>query len=246
MQICDLGIILSAKKYSENSFIIKIVSKNYGIYSGFMRGSKPSKRNPSKNISYQNFNLVDFSWKSRIAENLGFFKIEPIKSFLAHIITSPIKLSCLNSLSLIIENNILERDPHPEIFFGLLDLLENLEQENTDFLQNYIKFEIKLLEILGYGIDLSSCAATGVVENLHFVSPKSGRAVCIKAGEKYRNKLLILPQFLISNSRRVTKDDLLNGLKLSEYFLDKHIPLKFPNNFNYKSQLISLVKSEDF
>lgn len=243
MQLSDRGIILSVKKYSENSLIVKILSENHGIYSGFVRGS--GKKNGEK-VIYQNFNLVDFHWRSRIAENLGFFQAELIKSFLAKVISSPIKLSCLNALSIIIENNLLERDSHPEIFCGLSNLLENLDQKTTNFLQNYIKFEIELLKTLGYGIDLSKCAATGETESLYFVSPKSGRAVSLKAGEKYRDKLLILPQFLIESDIPNTKSDLLNGLKLSSFFFDKYLPPKFPNNFNYKNQLISLIEREDF
>lgn len=239
MNLSDRGIILSSRKYSENSFIVKILSENHGLYSGFVRGA--SKKN--QNIAYQNFNLVDFNWRSRIEENLGFFQIELARSFLAKIISCPIKLSCLNALALIIENNVLERDSHSEIFHGLLNLLNNLDQENSEFLQNYIKFEIELLKTLGYGIDLSECAATGSKENLQFVSPKSGRAVSLEAGEKYRDKLLILPQFLIEKGQKITKNAILEGLKLSGFFLDKYLPPKFPSDFNHRNQLLSLIEN---
>ena len=102
--------------------------------------------------------------------------------------------------------------------------------------------EIDLLQILGYGIDLSECAATGATEDLHFVSPKSARAVCLEAGEKYRDKLLILPQFLINEHNIVDKNDLLNGLKLSGFFIEKYLAKKPINEvFSSRNQLMNLI-----
>ena len=137
----------------------------------------------------------------------------------------------------------MEREPVEEIFSGLLALLQKLNCEDEIFLKQYVKFEIDLLQILGYGIDLSECAATGATEDLHFVSPKSARAVCFEAGEKYRDKLLILPQFLLENNEpEATKEDLLNGLKLSGFFIEKYL-VKKPNNevFSSRNQLINLM-----
>jgi DNA repair protein RecO (recombination protein O) len=243
MRLLDQGIILVVRKYSESSLIVKILSQDHGIYSGFIRN--PSKKNFS---IYQNFNLVDFEWSSRIEDNLGFFKVELKKSFLGDIISSPINLSSLGAIAAIIEQNVLEREPSREIFSGLLNLLQNLNGEKENFLKQYIKFEIELLKTLGYGIDLSECAATGTTENLHFVSPKSARAVCFEAGEKYQDKLLILPQFLLANEElKINKTDLLNGLKLSGFFIEKYLS----NNpkleiFNSRNQLLNLVSQDNF
>ncbi len=239
MRIIDQGIILVIKKYSENSLIVKILSKDHGIYSGFVRN--PSKKNFS---TYQNFNLVDFEWSSRIEDNLGFFKIELRKSFLGDIISNPFKLSSLNTIAAIIEQNVLEREPSEEIFSGLLNLLQNLNCEKEIFLKKYIQFEIELLKILGYGIDLSECAATGVTENLHFVSPKSARAVCLEAGEKYRDKLLALPQFLLKDEEKINQEDLLNGLKLTGFFIEKYLARNpIGEVFSPRSQLLNLVRN---
>ena len=253
MQFNDSGIIISVRKYSESSLIVKVLSRNHGLYSGFVRGATSSSKNLAKTrVIYQNFNLVDFEWSAKVEDNLGFFKIELQKSFLADIISSPVKLSALGSISNLIEKNILEREPAEEIFSGLLKLLQNLGCKNEIFLKQYIKFEIDLLQILGYGIDLSECAATGATEDLHFVSPKSARAVCLQAGEKYRDKLLILPQFLLENNQlETTKEDLLNGLKLSGFFIERHL-IAIPKIeakteiFNSRNQLINLVLKAEF
>ncbi|MFT6076955.1 MAG: DNA repair protein RecO (recombination protein O) [Myxococcota bacterium] len=247
MKFSDSGIIIGVRKYSESSLIVKVLSENHGLYSGFVRGGTSS---PKNRAIYQNFNLVDFEWSAKVEDNLGFFKIELKKSFLAQIISSPIKLTALGILSLIIEENIQEREPSEEIFPSLFDLLKSLNLEDEAFLQKYIKFEIELLKILGYGIDLSSCAATGVTTNLHFVSPKSARAVCLESGEEYRNKLLILPQFLlIEENIENSQEDLRNGLKLTGFFIDKFLT-KVPRNgtlvenFSSRNQLLRMLEKK--
>jgi DNA repair protein RecO (recombination protein O) len=247
MKISDQGIILCIRKYSESSLIVKILSETHGVYSGFVR--KPSKKDFP---IYQNFNLVDFEWSSRVEDHLGFFKVELKKSFLADIISNQINLSSLGAIAVIIEQNVLEREPSKEIFSGLLNLLQNLNCEKENFLKQYIKFEIELLTILGYGIDLSECAATGTKDNLHFVSPKSARAVCLAAGEKYRDKLLALPQFLLEKEGEMykklsfDKEDLLNGLKLSGFFIEKYLSKQKQEVFSSRNQLLSLVLQDNF
>jgi len=244
MQFVDSGIIISVKKYSESSLIVKVLSRNHGLYSGFVRSATSS---PKTRAIYQNFNLVDFEWKSRAEEGLGFFKIELKNSFLAQIISSPIKISSVSAIANIIEQNFLEREPAEEMFLGLLRLLQKLNFDDEIFLKQYIKFEIELLRILGYGIDLSECVATGTTKDLCFVSPKSARAVCSEAGQKYRDKLLILPQFLLSDcDLQASKEDLLNGLKLSGFFIAKNLTEKTrigakADIFNARNQLINLV-----
>ena len=223
MNFKDQGIILSIRKYSEYSLIIKILSHNHGICCGFVPFAHKSVKN---SYLYQIGNLTEFTWRAKSMDSLGSFKIELIKSFLAEILSSHLKLKCLTNIVDIIEDNILEKEPHQELFISFLDLLNNLKQKDNIFLGNYIKLEIELLQILGYGIDLSKCAATGQKNNLYFVSPKSGRAVSKEAGEKYHNKLLKLPQFLIKknlDSVNINKDDLLNGLRLSGFFINKYL-----------------------
>ena len=130
----------------------------------------------------------------------------------------------LNIIIDIIEKNILEKEPHKELYDELSNLLKNIDNDENIFLSHYIRLEIELLRILGYGIDLSRCAVTGQKNDLYFVSPKSGRAVSKEVGEKYRNKLLKLPSFLTKDaSNNVDKGELLSGLKLSGFFIAKYL-----------------------
>jgi DNA repair protein RecO (recombination protein O) len=84
----------------------------------------------------------------------------------------------------------------------------------------YVRFEAGLLDALGFGLDLSRCAASGVVDNLVYVSPRTGRAVSREAGEPYKERLLKLPGFLLG-SQNVTPDpvEVAAGLRLTGHFL---------------------------
>ncbi len=234
----DIGIILSVKKYSESSLILKILSKDHGIYSGFIKGAVANKKNVP---IYQIANLVEFSWKSKTIDNLGIFKLELSKSYLAKIIFNNLKLNCVRAIFTIINENILEREPHPELFQDLSYFLDNIDESDDNFLASYIKLELGILQTLGYGIDLSSCALTGVKEGLYFVSPKSGRAACKEAGLKYQDKLLRLPEFLIKKVEVVSKEDLFLGLNLTNFFLTKHLMIENKDFFNFRSKLLHLA-----
>ena len=120
---------------------------------------------------------------------------------------------------------ILEKLALEELFLLLEKFLQNLvdESEKNENLKNYVILELNILKILGYEIDLSSCVATGVKENLKYVSPKSARAVCFEAGKPYENKMLKLPAFFLDNSSKGTKEDIKDGLELTQYFLLKFI-----------------------
>jgi DNA repair protein RecO (recombination protein O) len=243
MKFTDSGIIIGARKYSENALIVKILSENHGLCTGYVRSATSSVKN---HLIYQNFNLIEFEYSSKVEGSLGFIKAEITKSFLSHIISSKIKLSALSCTAEIIDHNLVPEDSDNKIFGFLLELLKKTNFEDDVFLKEYIKFEIKLLEALGYGVDLSSCAATGVTTNLYFVSPKSARAVSFEAGEKYRDKLLILPNFLLENEdENYNQSDLLSGLKLSGYFIEKYLSKAeiINDNFNFRGRLINSIKS---
>ncbi len=238
LNIKDVGIILSVIKYSESSLIIKVLSKEHGICSGFIKGAISNKKNVS---IYQIANLVEFTWKSKTADNLGFFKMELSKSYLAKIIFNNLKLNCITAIFSLIKDNVLEREPHFDLFEDLLEFLNNIDANEQDFLSEYIKLEVNMLKTLGYGIDLSSCALTGKRDNLYFVSPKSGRAACKEAGVGYEDKLLRLPRFLFCNKEKVSKDDIFLGLNLTNFFFKKHLINDNKKFFELRSKVADLV-----
>lgn len=238
MKFNDQGIIISQKKYGENSLIIKVFCQNHGLYSAFIKSAKSAK---NRSI-FQIGNLIAFEYRARNEDNLGqFYNVDLIKSYCSSILFEPYKLNCVNSLFAIITQSFLERESH-QILFGEIDnFLQNLtNQINLELiLSDYVKLELEILKTLGYGLDLERCAVSLVEQNLNFVSPKSGRAVCDEVANPYKSKLLKLPKFLIDNNAQISKEDLKNALDLSGFFLQKFI-------FNDDSKLLYRLRLYDF
>ena len=114
-----------------------------------------------------------------------------------------------------------EREPHGRIFDALQVVLEAIEQDDV-WPALLVRWEMGLLDELGFGLDLTACAATGAREELVYVSPRSGKSVSATAGEPYRDRLLRLPAFLKVNAP-ASACDVLDGLKLTGFFLDRHV-----------------------
>jgi DNA repair protein RecO (recombination protein O) len=215
MNFKDRGIILSKKFLQDNKYIVTIFTEKHGLYSGVV--NKSSKKEGSV---LSEGNLVDFLWHARLHEHIGYAKIELIKSFGAHIITNKTKLYAFNSIVSLLKISFCEREPHNNLFPHLLDFMESLKDHFN--LERYIIFELSLLAETGHELQLDRCAATNRSSNLFYVSPKSGRAVCKQAGDEFANKLLLLPQFLITNSN-ITYEQLNQAYLLTSYFIDRYI-----------------------
>jgi len=243
MKFEDRGIIISQKKYGENSAIIKIFSHHHGIYRGFVRSVKSSK---SKAI-FQIGNLVSFEFRSRIEDNLGsFFAVDLVRSYCSKIIFEPLKLHCVSSLFSMIDELFLEREEQQDFFLKLQNFLQRIAGDKirkTEFLADYIKIELKILEVLGYGIDLSSCAVTNSKTDLTFVSPKSARAVSNDAGKPYEHKLLRLPNFLIEDSE-YDESHLFEGLILSGFFLEKFLFEDKKPQFQHRDRIKKILENQ--
>ena len=98
-------------------------------------------------------------------------------------------------------------------------------------IKEYINWELGLLSEIGYGIDLTKCAVTSKKDELVYVSPSSGRAVTLEGAGSYKDRLLKLPNFIVSHDHEYDNNDIVNGLELTEYFLRKRF--FEPNNLNF-------------
>jgi DNA repair protein RecO (recombination protein O) len=219
MEWRDEAIILGLKRHGETSVILEVLTRNHGRHRGVVRGGR------SKRLSavIQPGNTVELVWRARIEEQLGQFAVEGIKLRAANLITQSSSLYALSTLAS--HCRLLpERDPH-EILYETLEVLVDHLHEPKLIAALLIRFEIALLAELGFGIDLSCCAATGSTQELIYVSPKSARAVCRVAGEPYKDKLLKLPNFLNGRAILVQPEaqDLKEGFALTGYFLDRHV-----------------------
>ncbi|NQU56944.1 MAG: DNA repair protein RecO [Rhodospirillales bacterium] len=217
MEWSDNGIVLSARKHGETSAIVTLMTRTYGIHAGLVRGGAGKR----KRGDLQPGNRVEAHWRGRLAEHLGSYTCEVVQAHAAVLMDVPDALACLSAALATCESALPEREPHPSIFEGLCVLMDSLEGE--DWPSVYVKWELGLLGELGFGLDFSCCAASGVTENLIYISPKSGRAVSAEAGNIYKTKMLPLPPFLLRQGVAGELTEIIDGLVLTGYFLERHV-----------------------
>jgi DNA repair protein RecO (recombination protein O) len=221
MHWSDAAIILSSRKYGESSAVVRVLAREHGVFAGVVRGAN-SKNNRG---IIQSGNVVSSNWQARLSQQLGTFKIELLEAHAAHIMQDAGKLAALTSACTITELALPERHPYPKIFSALHEFLHTLTTRDN-WQHTYVKYELSLLAESGFGLDLSECAATGVTSDLIYVSPKSGRAVCRDAGEPYKERMLPLPEFLLSSPNPKSRTpnlalkETLAGMQLTGYFLE--------------------------
>jgi DNA repair protein RecO (recombination protein O) len=195
------------------------LTRGHGRHAGLVRGGQGRKLR----TIYQIGNRLAVTWKARLAEHLGAIAGELLHGHAARFIDDPARLACLAAAAAMAEAALPEREPHPRAYDGLKALLEALDAD-SGWALGYVEWEAALLAELGFGLDLSRCAATGETADLIYVSPKSGHAVSSKAGEPYRDRLLPLPRFLIPGGNVTpAPQDVLDGLALTAFFLDRRV-----------------------
>lgn len=206
------SIILSSKALGEDLRIVTIFNREYGKCCGIFKHS-------GSNRFVQIGDISDISWNGKSSDHLGTFKIESIFSPFVYAINAPAKIFTIESACVLCSNGMPEKAAHPDIFDHLKKLFISFSDKNWAI--NYAKFEISFLREVGYGLDLSKCAITGSSDNLYYLSPKTGRAVIKEVGEKYKDKLFLLPKFLVScnENESISSDDIINSLKITEHFL---------------------------
>jgi len=219
----DDGIVLSARRHGESGAIVSLLTRAHGRHAGLVLGGAGRR---ARGV-YEPGNRVAATWRARLSEHLGHFACELAESRAAALLDDALRLAALTSATAILDAALPEREPHARLFESLDDLVAQLCDASTgaSWPALYVRFELDLLTELGFGLDLSRCAATGQSDDLAYVSPKTGRAVSTTAGEPYRDRLLSLPSFLTrpAVSNGISPADILNGLRLTGFFLEQHV-----------------------
>jgi DNA repair protein RecO (recombination protein O) len=216
MEWIDDGIVLGTRRHGEANAIVEVMTRDHGRHLGLVRGGGGSRLRPA----LQPGNSVRVVWRARLDEHLGHYAVEPLQlhgaSQLAasHVVHGVTHAAALCRL-------LPERDPHPRVHEGLAALLAGLDQPLAAGAQ-MVRFELMMLAELGFGLDLENCAATGAVDDLAYVSPKSGRAVSRAAGAPWQERLLRMPAFVREESEPLP-DELADGFALTGFFLARHV-----------------------
>jgi DNA repair protein RecO (recombination protein O) len=222
----DDGVVLSVRHHGESARIVTLLTEAHGRHAGLLRGSGTGRGG-----ALQPGQIVRAEWRARLAEQLGYYTLEPLSHPASMMLDDPVRLAALRAVCALVDAAVSEREPHPNLFaatrtlFGLMAEMD----DPGDWGALYVRWEIGLLAEMGYGIDLESCAATGATSGLTHVSPRTGRAVSAEAAAPYADRLLVLPGFLVPG--RAGPDSRSNdplqavqdGLALTGHFLENRL-----------------------
>jgi len=217
MDWSDEGIFLSAKPLGEANAVAELFTLGHGRHLGLVRGGRSRRMRPL----LQPGNLLVVTWRARLSEHLGGFTVELIEAHAGHILDDPRALAAIGSLAGL-ARLLPERDPHPALYAATLRILRAFDDASL-WPTLLVRWELQLLQELGFGLDLSECAATGVDADLAYVSPRSGRAVSRDAGQPYCSKLLKLPAFLLNDATPAGEGDIAAGFALTGHFLERDV-----------------------
>ena len=183
---------------------------------GVVKGGSSRKFAPILQVGAQ----LDLTWRARLQDHLGSFKVELVRARTVHAMSDRILAAGLTSVSTILSRVLPERQAYDNFYRTTEDLLDLLNQPNI-WPMAYLRWELELLTVLGYGLDLSKCAVSGSTEKLRYVSPRTGRAISEQAAGEWVSKLLHLPSIILKGSGN--SDSIIDGLKLTGYFLTKKV-----------------------
>ncbi len=210
----DQGIVLSARQHGENGAVVALLTLEHGRHAGYVRGAQSSKMRGTLELG----NVVDANWQARVSDELGSYTLELQRNVTAQFMQDPLRLGALQSACALCDDALPEREGHAGLYHGLRALCDALAGDV--WAPAYVMWEIALLKELGFFLDLRACAGGGDTSQLSYVSPKTGRAVSLQAGEPYKDKLLALPQFLKPGGGGGDEGDVLTGLQMTGYFLE--------------------------
>lgn len=218
MEFEDDAFVLSARVHGETGAIVELLTASHGKYVAHVAGGASRKMKPFMQAGAQ----VILRYRARISDQLGSAALEPVGEGPSALFDDPLALAGLAAAAAVAAGALPEREPHPGAYLAFEALASALALID-DWPAVFVRFEAGLLQELGFGLDLSKCAATGVTDDLIYVSPRTGRAVSRAAGEPYRDRMLVLPPFLLSSQSRLQAGDVRAGLDLTAHFLEQFI-----------------------
>ena len=224
MNWIDEGFLIGKNRYSENSLIAELYTKDHGKISGIIFGGTSKKIKNYLQIG----NRLHVNYNSKSDNRIGYFKVEILNAYSPLYFDHKQKLSCITSATNLIKILTAESQTNIQVYKIIENLFFILKDKH--WLKKYIFWELDLLKILGYDLELENLVEKDMVENktVYYASSSTEK--------KY------VPNFLIEKELEVSDlKTLLNGLKLVGDYLDKTI-LK-PNNLNYPNNRLLFINS---
>jgi len=216
----DQGMLLSVRPHGETSAIIELFTAQHGRHAGVVRGGVSRRIAPMLQPGAQ----LEVNWRARLEDHIGAFTVEPLQSR-SGVLADRMALLGLNAVCALLHFALPEREPHPALYAGSLALMDALAA-GEDWVPRYLRWEMALLDELGFGLDLGRCAVTGARDDLAYVSPRTGRAVSRAAAGDWAARLLPLPGVLMGQgggSPAELAEDLADGLRVTGHFLEHRV-----------------------
>ena len=222
MEWRDEGLIIGARRHGETSLILEIMTRGHGRHLGLVKGGRSRRNAPL----LQPGNEAEVTWRARLEEHLGSYAVETTRLRAAELMGEPASLHGLNLVAALLRL-LAEREPHGRLYGIARGVLDSLAPSALGApgaaAAAMVRFELEVLAESGFGLDLSSCAATGRPDDLAYVSPRSSRAVSKEAGAPYRDRLLALPPFLLAGTCAAGAQDVETGFALTGFFLARDV-----------------------
>ena len=218
MQWTDHGFVLTARRHGEDHLLLICLTATLGVRAGLVRHDAQGRAM----ALCQPGNFLHLRWQARDETALGSFTLEPVDHEGSRWFDDPRRLAVLSSLCAMTAVCLPERDPVPGVWSHFAEMRAHLAGPHPE--ADYVLWEIAILAELGYGLDLSRCAATGQREDLRYLSPRTGRAISATAGAPYAEKLFSLPKFFLTGTQDAPSlDNIRQGLKITGFFLDRWV-----------------------
>ena len=211
------AVVLDLRPHGEGGAVVTVLTEAHGRHAGLVKGGGSR----AQAGLWLPGNLIEARWVARLSDQLGSLSGEMVHPAAALAMDEPLSLALLSSACAIAADALPEREAHPRAFAGLVSLIGHLAGGAEGVVADYVRFEALILTELGYGLDLATCAVTGVHEGLTHVSPRTGRAVSAGAAAPYLDKLLPLPAFMRDSESLGEAASWVAGLKLTGYFLER-------------------------
>ena len=209
-------------KYNENSIIAEIYTKNHGKILGIIFGASSKK---IKNyLQIGNKLHINHTFKNEV--KIGYFKVEILNALTPIFFDNKKKLMCITSAMNLIKLLTVESQENPKIYTLIDGFFEILSSRN--WIKNYIFWELELLKLVGYDLNINQIVDKEVVNNK------------IKYYVKSNTEKKFVPNFLVDiDQEDLNNDDLLKGLKLVGDYLEKSILI--PNNISFPAARLDFV-----
>ena len=220
MHLTDEAIVCAVLPHCEHGAVVRLLTRSAGLAAGYVRGGRSRRMRPILHPG----NLVQAELRARVEDQLAALTVELLHSR-AGLAMDRLAAPAVEWLCGLTAATLSEGSAYPQLYpalGGLLDVMEHSD-DARQWMAGLVRYELLLLGQLGFGLDLSECAATGRRDDLAYVSPKSSRAVSREAGLPYADRLLPLPGFLLGAPGPSDWPDIAAGLRTTGYFLQRDV-----------------------